>query len=75
MLDALVGMTSLAWRVGEPYVLAPAMTAVVAAAADALTGERLPADIGSQRARCAVPPQSVYHRLPSEAVNGIGAVT
>jgi hypothetical protein len=38
MLDALVGMTSLAWRVGEPYVLAPAMTAVVAAAADALTG-------------------------------------
>lgn len=77
LLDALVRMTSLAWRVGEPYVLAPAMTAVVAAAADALdlTGERLPADIAPTEHGVLFLPQPVYHRLPSGAVNGIGAIT
>ena len=77
MLNALVGMTSLAWRVGEPYVLAPAMTAVIAAAADALdlTGERLPGDIAPTEHGVLFLPQPVYHRLPSGAVNGIGAIT
>lgn len=77
MLDALIRMTSMAWRFGEPYVLAPAMTAVVAAAADALdlTGERLPADIAPTEHGVLFLPQPVYHRLPSGAVNGIGAIT
>jgi hypothetical protein len=70
-------MTSTAWQVGEPYVLAPAMTAVVAAAADALdlTGERLPADIAPTEHGVLFLPQPVYHRLPSGAVTGIGAIT
>jgi hypothetical protein len=40
-------LASIAWRIGEPYVLAPAMTAIVAAAADALdlTGDTLHADV------------------------------
>lgn len=68
LLDALVRMTSLAWRVGEPYVLAPAMTAVVAAAADALdlTGERLPADIAPARrnADASLPHRPISATLP-----------
>ena len=77
LLNSLVGMTSAAWRVGEPYVLAPAMTAVVAAAADALdlTGERLPGDIAPTAHGVLFLPQPVYHRLPSGAVTGIGAIT
>ena len=77
LLDTLTRMTSLAWRVGEPYVLAPAMTAVVAAAADALdlTGERLPGAIAPTEHGVLFLPQPVYHRLPSGAVTGIGAIT
>lgn len=44
--EALEWLTSLPWRHGEPCVLAPAMTAIVAAAAALdLTGEVLPADV------------------------------
>ena len=76
-LDAVTALTSGAWKVGEPYVLAPAMTAVVAAAADALdlTGERLPADIAPTDHGALFLPQPVYHRVPSGAVTGIAAIT
>ena len=40
-------ITATPWPLGEPYVVAPAMTAIVTAAAQALdlTGEALPDDI------------------------------
>ena len=45
--DAMRAITGNPWELGEPYVVAPAMTAIVAAAAAALdlTGEVLPEDI------------------------------
>ena len=47
LVDVIHRLASSAWRIGEPYVLAPAMTAIVAAAADALdlAGDTLHAEV------------------------------
>jgi hypothetical protein len=53
VVDAVIRATNNVWRYGEPFVAAPAMTAIVAAAAEALdltgdllTREAAPADSG-----------------------------
>jgi hypothetical protein len=77
VVEVMDRLTSLPWRHGEPYVLAPAMTAVVAAAADALdlTGDRLPADAAPAELGVLFLPEPVYHRRPDGTVAGIGAIT
>ncbi len=76
-IDAIHRLAGSAWRVGEPYVLAPAMTAIVAAAADALdlSGETLheqvaPADFG-----VLFLPDPIYTRKPHGQITGIAAIT
>jgi hypothetical protein len=77
LIDVVHRLAGSAWRVGEPYVLAPAMTAIVAAAADALdlTGETLheqvaPADFG-----VLFLPDPIYARKPQGQLTGIAAIT
>jgi hypothetical protein len=75
--EALDRLTSLPWRLGEPYVLAPAMTAVVAAAADALdlTGDVLGSDLAPSDFGVVFLPQPVYLRDRFGRVAGVGAIT
>ena len=76
--DAMRAITSNPWQLGEPYVIAPAMTAIVAAAAAALdlTGEVLPDDMAPDDGGGVLfLPEPIYHRHPSGAVFSIGAIT
>lgn len=70
-------MTSAPWKIGEPYIVAPAMTAIIAAAAEALdlTGETLPEDIAPDDHGIIFFPEPIYHRNPTGEVCGIGAIT
>jgi hypothetical protein len=54
VIDAIGRATRAAWTDGETFVLAPAMTAIVAAAAEALdlTGDLLTADAAPATAGC-----------------------
>lgn len=76
-IDAVQRMISAAWKVGEPYVLAPAMTAIVAAAADALdlTGEVLTDDVAPSDYGALFLPETIYHRWPNGELTAIGAIT
>jgi hypothetical protein len=51
------------WQLGEPYVLAPAMTAIVAAAAQALdlSGEVVPNDVAPGDFGVLFLPEAIYH--------------
>ncbi|KAB1920953.1 hypothetical protein F8271_31545, partial [Micromonospora sp. ALFpr18c] len=77
VLDAVRAITANPWRSGEPYVIAPAMTAIIAAAAAALdlTGEVLPADIAPDDGGVLFLPEPIYHRSLSGEVSSIGAIT
>jgi hypothetical protein len=77
VLEAMRAIMSTPWRLGEPYVVAPAMTAIVAAAAAALDliGEVLPDDIAPCDAGVLFLPEPIYHRHPSGGVFSIGAIT
>jgi hypothetical protein len=77
LLKAMALFTSTPWRHGEPYVLAPVMTAVVAAAADALdlTGDVLSSDLAPADYGVVFLPQPVYLRNPRGQVVGVGAIT
>lgn len=75
--DAVAGATGMVWRVGEPFVLAPAMTAIVAAAAEALdlTGEAVtdraaPCDWG-----VLFLPEPIYRRTISGQLSAMAAIT
>jgi hypothetical protein len=70
-------LTHLPWKAGDPYVLAPAMTAIVAAAAEALdlTGEVVPDDIAPSDGGVLFLPEPIYHRGLRGEVTSIGAVT
>jgi hypothetical protein len=76
-LDAIRRVSALPWEFGEPYVVAPAMTAIVAAAAQALdlTSEVLPDDIAPDNAGCLLLPEPVYLRGITGTVTSIGAIT
>ena len=77
LIDAVHRLASSAWRVGEPYVLAPAMTAIVAAAADALdlTGETLHEQVAPGDFGVLFLPDPIYTRKPHGQITGIAAIT
>jgi hypothetical protein len=77
LIDAVHRLASSAWRVGEPYVLAPAMTAIVAAAADALdlTGETLHDQVAPGDFGVLFLPDPIYARNPRGQLIGIAAIT
>ncbi len=77
LLNAMAAITGMPWRVGETYVVAPAMTAIVAAAAAALdlTGEVLPDDIAPDNAGVLFLPEPIYHRHLTGEVSSVGAIT
>lgn len=70
-------MTRNPWSVGEPYVVAPAMTAIIAAAAEALdlTGEVVPRDVVPDDSGVLFLPEPIYHRNTRGEVCSIGAIT
>ncbi|MEU1606069.1 hypothetical protein [Micromonospora matsumotoense] len=65
------------WQDGEPYVLAPAMTAIIAAAAQALdlTGDTVSDDIAPSDAGVLFLPEPLYERGVHGQVTSIGAIT
>jgi hypothetical protein len=65
------------WQHGESYVVAPAMTAIVAAAASRLdlTGEILTDDVAPADAGVVFFPEPVYQRDPDGRIYSIGAIT
>jgi len=77
LVDAVHRLAGSAWRVGEPYVLAPAMTAIVAAAADALDlgGEILHDEVAPGDFGVLFLPDPIYTRSPRGQVTGIAAIT
>jgi len=77
LVDAIGRATRAAWTDGETFVLAPAMTAIVAAAAEALdlTGDLLTADAAPCDGGVLFLPEPIYHRRPTGTVAGIGAIT
>jgi hypothetical protein len=70
-------LASSAWRVGQPNVLAPAMTAIVAAAADALNlaGETLHDDSAPDDFGVLFLPDPIYARNPRGQLIAIAAIT
>jgi hypothetical protein len=76
-MDAFDQLAHVPWKVGEPYVLAPAMTAIVAAAAEAvdLTGKIVPHDIAPSDFGVLFLPEPIYHRGRHGHITSIGALT
>ncbi|GAB3147135.1 hypothetical protein GCM10027290_29940 [Micromonospora sonneratiae] len=77
VLAAIDKLAHQPWQLGDPYVLAPEMSAIVAAAADALdlTGDVIPDDIAPSDSGVLFLPEPIYHRGPHGQVTSIGAVT
>ncbi|TDC66899.1 hypothetical protein E1258_01285 [Micromonospora sp. KC207] len=77
LTDVINRASSTVWAQGEAYVLAPAMTAIVAAAAEALdlTGDLLTADAAPTDAGVLYLPEPIYHRALTGQVSGIAAIT
>ncbi|MBM0260119.1 hypothetical protein [Micromonospora sp. 4G55] len=78
--DVLGAFTRVAhepWQHGEPYVLAPAMTAIIAAAAQALdlTGDVVGNDVAPSDAGVLFLPEPIYERGVHGEVTSIGAIT
>jgi len=70
-------MATTCWRLGEAFVLAPAMTAVVAAAANALdlTGEMLTDEVAPTDCGVLFLPEPIYYRDPRGRLHPVSAVT
>ncbi|GAA4595812.1 hypothetical protein BJY16_001802 [Actinoplanes octamycinicus] len=77
VLTTMHQITGTPWKVGEPYIVAPAMTAIIAAAAQALdlTGEVLPDDIAPCDHGVLLFPEPLYHRGLTGKVSSLGAIT
>ncbi|WP_328463592.1 hypothetical protein OHA21_38345 [Actinoplanes sp. NBC_00393] len=77
VLTAMHTITGSPWRTGEPYIVAPAMTAIIAAAAQALdlSGEVLPDDVAPDDQGVVFFPDPLYHRGHTGKVSSIGAIT
>jgi hypothetical protein len=77
LVEVINRASSAVWAQGEAYVLAPAMTAIVAAAAEALdlTGDLLTADAAPTDGGVLFLPEPIYHRNLSGQVSGIAAIT
>jgi len=68
---------STTWQLGEPYVLAPAMTAVIAAAANTLdlTGDVLTEEIAPTDTGVLFLPEPIYQRHDDGTIHSVGAIT
>lgn len=77
VVRAMLRITASPWQVGDPFVCAPAMTAIVAAAADALdlTGEVLDDDVAPCESGVLLLPEPIYQRTLTGSVSSIGAIT
>ncbi|WP_431895508.1 hypothetical protein [Micromonospora haikouensis] len=77
LVDVLNRANSMVWAHGEAFVIAPAMTAVVAAGAEALdlTGDLLTADAAPTDGGVLFLPEPIYHRTLTGRVSGIAAIT
>ncbi|MET7949029.1 hypothetical protein [Micromonospora sp. NPDC005324] len=66
-----------AWRIGEPFVVAPAMTAIIAAAAQALdlTDDLLTADTAPTDSGVLFLPEPIFIRSAAGTIRGIAAIT
>ncbi|MFG1952468.1 hypothetical protein [Micromonospora sp. NPDC048830] len=76
VIDALGRVAHQPWQDGEPYVLAPAMTAIIAAAAQALdlTGDIIGNDTAPSDAGVLFLPEPIYERGIQGHVTSIGAI-
>ena len=76
-IDAVVQMTNNVWRHGDPFVLAPAMTAIVAAAAEALdlTGDLLSCDVAPCDGGVLFLPEPIYIRTRTGELTRLAAIT
>ncbi|MFI7493077.1 hypothetical protein ACIBXA_32365 [Micromonospora echinaurantiaca] len=77
VLAAIDRLAHQPWQLGDPYVLAPEMSAVVAAAAEALdlTGDVVPHDIAPSDGGVLFLPEPIYHRGLHGRITSIGAIT
>jgi hypothetical protein len=77
LVDAVGRATKAAWAHGDSFVLAPAMTAIIAAAAEALdlTGDLLTAEAAPCDTGVLFLPEPIYYRRPTGTVAAIGALT
>jgi hypothetical protein len=77
LVDTIARATAAVWPQGEPFVLAPAMTAVVAAAAEALdlTDDLLTTDAAPCDGGVLFLPDPIYHRSLNGRLSGIAALT
>jgi hypothetical protein len=77
VIDTVGQATGTVWRAGEPFVLAPAMTAVVAAAAQALdlTGEVITDQVAPSDWGVLFMPEPIYHRGLDGQLSALAAIT
>ncbi|MCW6004318.1 hypothetical protein K1W54_06945 [Micromonospora sp. CPCC 205371] len=77
VVDTVGRAIKAAWAHGDSFVLAPAMTAIVAAAAEALdlTGDLLTAEAAPCDTGVLFLPEPIYHRRPTGTVAAVGALT
>jgi len=77
VVDAVGRATKAVWAHGDSFVLAPAMTAIIAAAAEALdlTGDLLTAEAAPCDSGVLFLPEPIYHRRPTGTLAAIGALT
>lgn len=77
VLAAVDKLAHQPWQLGDPYVLAPEMSAVVAAAAEALdlTGDVVPDNIAPSNGGVLFLPEPIYHRGLRGRITSIGAIT
>ncbi|MGK5741515.1 hypothetical protein [Micromonospora sp. URMC 103] len=75
-LDAFSRVAHQPWQDGEPFILAPAMTAVIAAAAQALdlTGDAVGNDVAPSDAGVLFLPEPIYERGIHGQITSIGAI-
>ncbi|MFG2058561.1 hypothetical protein ACGFI9_31505 [Micromonospora sp. NPDC048930] len=76
VMDAFSRVAHQPWQDGEPYVLAPAMTAIIAAAAQALdlSGDIVGNDVAPSDAGVLFLPEPIYERGVHGQVTSIGAI-
>lgn len=76
-INDLIQMTNNVWQYGDPFVLAPAMTAIVAAAAEALdlTGDLLSRDVAPCDGGVLFLPEPIFIRTRTGGLTRLAAIT
>jgi hypothetical protein len=77
VVDTIIRTTNNVWRNGEPFVAAPAMTAIVAAAAEALdlTGDLLTREAAPSDSGILFLPEPIFVRGHSGELTRLAAIT